>query len=1230
MISVNLTLKLESVISKLEPASFQRFCGELIKECYPDSPDLEHCGLEIGDNKTTKGHPDCLLIRKNGKYVFVECTTSEEVNKKCVHDVKECLNEEIVEQHPDCVETIIFCHNRKEVKEEYINECIRLTKEKKIGFSCKGINDLAILAQYHPLITKLYLGIDLGMPLCVFTISEFVKYSARNNGIGLNKVFVGREKEIAEVEEKIGSSRIVVLSGKSGVGKTMLAIESAKKICHGDEFICVIKPGELDLSLIREAINRSSFVIIDDGSRFGDDLQSILEMIDNQKVIITTRDYEADDALRRLRDESLSYSIISLKPLSGSDVETLIKANTCIQSSEYIDYIQRITHGYPRLALMYAQAIVNDPKGYQKIFDNSDGMSIYSTFYSNQMSLIGKLTSDYDQNVVLGLLGLISFLKNLDLSSKNTVDILLLLLDAKIERLREIIKILNEKEIVNYKYDLAVIPDQCFSDYLSYYVLIDKKLISLEKLLFLTIDDNYQNIAKYGGMIVSTFSSQSKAFEYLQNSFKGAWNLLQAEKRQNSLKIFCAHFAQIDPVDCMIFLKSNIADNSIIYKNYANKGDWRLNCLVNLIDSNKIFCLQIVEEMVNSKLISPENLFRFLEAACNLYYLYFLEKDLSLPIFILSKYENAFNGEYKCSLEKFCLEFLKFNFEIATSGDGYNPDAIYRYTIQDGNSEGFRNLRDKCLDVLSESSSFYNYIKEYLSFSTPFESKNVFLDDIKHIDVALKNNPNRNRLEEIYLYFYSKSEKLYLDFEWASLKKLYSKEIEILSPAVETGIYQLGFCKNSEKYLKKMLDLVKGRNIGQNIFCLFYFNFILSKNFSLFDCSFTFIETLFSELQYSKNVNQLLPILFRLDYLMGNVTYVSSLVKLLLKSNDCLNVARMCASQIAQNFKDIFPCILIAETYKSKKDQGELIIEKFISDDSLLPTFKFNLSILIDSSISFETIYKFLRDFLKRFGTEHLDSSSFIFLSKSSREYKFYCWLAEKDIGVLEKIYIYEVNETPNFDSKGDLLKEIVKKDINFSSAYLNVCIKGNPINFNYRRIKSIWSLGNYLKIGDLMFEFLIKRPEKVFMSSLILFGACNIDNRLSISSEQFSWIIHFVQNTSDSDKLKSLCILASDSGMDGRTAMALAICKYDKGEELFELLIEKPFSTIYSGSATAQVDKGREFLENLKKELLSDSSNNLKYLKCINDMEPILSQYYEQAEAFDGKKLMLKNIKDN
>lgn len=70
------TNEIERRIQTLEGGKFQKMCAALLKKEFP-SYDIQLNGGSIGNDKTTTGHPDFLLIPRNNtqKFILVECTT---------------------------------------------------------------------------------------------------------------------------------------------------------------------------------------------------------------------------------------------------------------------------------------------------------------------------------------------------------------------------------------------------------------------------------------------------------------------------------------------------------------------------------------------------------------------------------------------------------------------------------------------------------------------------------------------------------------------------------------------------------------------------------------------------------------------------------------------------------------------------------------------------------------------------------------------------------------------------------------------------------------------------------------------------------------------------------------------------------------------------------------------------------------------------------------------------
>lgn len=93
-------------------------------------------------------------------------------------------------------------------------------------------------------------------PLCARP-EESLSVSPRFGKLPLELTsFIGRRRELAEVKEKLSSSRLVTLTGIGGVGKTRLALRAAAEMLRGfGDGVCLVELGELqDASLLLDMV----------------------------------------------------------------------------------------------------------------------------------------------------------------------------------------------------------------------------------------------------------------------------------------------------------------------------------------------------------------------------------------------------------------------------------------------------------------------------------------------------------------------------------------------------------------------------------------------------------------------------------------------------------------------------------------------------------------------------------------------------------------------------------------------------------------------------------------------------------------------------------------------------------------------------------------------------------------------------------------------------------------
>lgn len=175
-----------------------------------------------------------------------------------------------------------------------------------------------------------------------------------------NEAFIGREKELADIERQLKHHQFVILSGRSGIGKTTCALEFARrrsedrlaiyfdadaqeKISHQYRSILSMlnvntsnlsKDSEIRfMNNIYKEYNNEILLVFDNVEEYNDIRNYISSLPANVKVIITTTQPELVDNVPQVRlahfsyDEASKYlhSFLKRDKIEASILENLIK-----------------------------------------------------------------------------------------------------------------------------------------------------------------------------------------------------------------------------------------------------------------------------------------------------------------------------------------------------------------------------------------------------------------------------------------------------------------------------------------------------------------------------------------------------------------------------------------------------------------------------------------------------------------------------------------------------------------------------------------------------------------------------------------------------------------------------------------------------------------------------------------------------------------------------------------
>ena len=536
--------RIENALLQIDGALFQELCNRYLYYIYnPNS--INPVGSVIGKEKTRKGTPDTFFVNPEGKFTFIEYTTKERLGnsksffKKIKDDVLKCFDEEKTRIKPDDISKVIICHTDKltaaEVK-ELINICYSYNWQ--CVFEQYGISDLAYGLLNYPGLIETYLDIKIGTGQ-LMTPSEFIDYYENRElklTTPISNQFLGREEELKQGLKKLCENNILIISGKSGVGKSRYALEICNLFSNSDPSYKLLCIGNKGISLYEDIHallpdSQNYLFLVDDANRIASHLDILLYLLKEKrkhqvKIVITVRDY----AFNKISDRLFEFKSenILLHNLKDEVITDIIKSFG-IGNTFYIEKIINISRGNARIAVMCVILVKH-----KQSLDSLDNISqLYEIYFSDSYNQI----KETDSKNALKVLGVISFFRTISKDNIDTNARIFSVFKIEEEIFWETCYRLNEKEFVDlFDNQVVKISDQILSTYLFYKVFFDSKILDFVNLVRYFID--------FEANFYDSIEPLISAFDYnnIQNELKAIlmdyWpNLKQKANHETMMKV---------------------------------------------------------------------------------------------------------------------------------------------------------------------------------------------------------------------------------------------------------------------------------------------------------------------------------------------------------------------------------------------------------------------------------------------------------------------------------------------------------------------------------------------------------------------------------------------------------------------------------------------------------------------------------------------------------------------
>ncbi len=560
---------IEKKLIELEGGKFQRMCNDILEHLGYGM--VTNSGGQDGTDKTIKGTPDAYILLENGKFTFIEYTTQQtKVCSKFEADINKCLDESKTKVPINQIEKIVLMYNSSLSVGE-INSLTVMCKKKDVVLEMFDINNIThLFSSKLPFLAKDHLGIEIdkGQFLDYKSFIESNDKSLFSTPLGMG--IFGRDDDIDKIHDLMNSSDFVVVSGKTGVGKTKLVIEALADRYNEDKNINVwfIKDRGLGLyeELLRYTAIGNHVIFIDDINKQTSLNEMMIYIAENRnsiKVIATVRDYALKSSVQVI-SKYITPEVHKLEKLEDDVIIELLKSNYNIQNQDYHRLILRLAKGNVRLAVMMAIIAVKE--------NTLESINNVSKILEKYYQFMGDKLEELEDEDSLKALGALAFIDKLHLESDESMKIISSITGIFTEKLKKIYKSLHYDEIVDiYEDEVVVLPDQIISVFIFHYVYEVRKLLKYEDIIEQVFPVHKKRIVQNVNSVVAYYDN----INYFKDSIKALWSKWESNEDER-LEDLILTFWFVKPEETLIYIdemienlrmKNNIVEDYTDFKN---------------------------------------------------------------------------------------------------------------------------------------------------------------------------------------------------------------------------------------------------------------------------------------------------------------------------------------------------------------------------------------------------------------------------------------------------------------------------------------------------------------------------------------------------------------------------------------------------------------------------------------------------------------------------------------
>ena len=520
-------LVIRDAIESLDGAEFQILAQELITVSrHLTKP--SHLGTASGSAKTAPGTPDTFWILPDNRCAFLECGHYSDRNKairKIKDDIDACLRAE-EQLSPGRLDQIIIAHTCRRLSPSDVAQLNAIdTRVELVGIDQMAAmlsHDYAYLAYDH-----LGIACSTGQVMSIELFEE--KTSKSPFAAPLNTTLQCRTDDLTSLVTMISNSKVTLIDGKPGLGKTRLALDALRQFQeqYGAKAIVVKSNGQPiwnDLN-IDVPHDEPCVVLLDDANELSE-LESVIDfaqMHESVRLLATVRSYAKQYVIDRIKG-IVSPSIMRLAPLNIESIETVIVSCFGIENRQYAREIAELSKGNLRVAYAISNALLESGH-----LETGDLASLIEESYKEAIRslsktelLAGTISSILGAHRVSGNNDLSTLEKHFNISHQAYLDSL---------------RTLNEKELLDVcqKYVAVDCGDQVFRDYLLYKAVYIDSSIDLETISKLACGKERMLLCVK--VILSAYYSED-LFKQIAQQLSVVWDKASREERWSMIPTY--------------------------------------------------------------------------------------------------------------------------------------------------------------------------------------------------------------------------------------------------------------------------------------------------------------------------------------------------------------------------------------------------------------------------------------------------------------------------------------------------------------------------------------------------------------------------------------------------------------------------------------------------------------------------------------------------------------------